>query len=225
MPSFEAVPSSEKSTVDRLRVPRPQKQRVSSWLEYPNEEDDITLVRKRSATEDATLEQRTRERIQQKGLQETLMRFQENSIRAQTNAQEKLDELKAHAAQGELNEGMLAFYRQGLANDRSDLMKLQQYGMTQPTSPELKEALEQGYNMIVAIEEGIHAAEAKLNSQRVARTWSLDTHPFPEASSAPGADARLHPEDAALANKFNASAKKIEKSKKGLWGKIKAWFS
>ncbi|MFA5935422.1 MAG: hypothetical protein WC787_01015 [Patescibacteria group bacterium] len=214
----EETPQGRAETVERFRLTnRPEGRRAVSSPALENDEE-ITLVRKRADIEDSSHRKEAWDRIHYGENYENLKKLEDYSVTTQKNAWQKLQELKQRVAKGGMDGNSLAAFRQELAKDREHLMQLQQYGMTLPDSPRLRDTLERGYNAIISIEEGVHAAEAMLRSDAVGKNWSLDTHPVPKKGP-------IDAESAALANKFNTSAKQIEKSKKSIWGRVKGWFS
>jgi hypothetical protein len=106
-----------------------------------------------------------------------------------------------------------------LRKNREYLMSLQQYAHNLPKSDRLKRITESNHQMIAKIEDTLALTEVRFWHQQT--DWRPTMRDYRIATPKP----TINAEAAALANKFNTSAKKMEAQKKSLWGRFKSLFS
>jgi hypothetical protein len=176
--------------------------------------------RKQTESEDSVRHEVTLDRIQYGSQAENTKKLEEYAVATIKKAQNTIQGMKSEIASGALNADSFEFYRQQLAKDRDYLMQLQQYGMTLPDSPALKKIMEESFQMVVAIEEDVHTADMHVRQKAIDANLARF-----RPSDVPMPSKNVDPEAAAMAAKFNTSAAKIEKQKKGIWGRIKGFFS
>ncbi len=185
--------------------------------------------RKKPAEEGQEKEEISGIREKMDPMTENVLKLQEYANTTIEQAKKTLAELKRRITSRDLNASSFEFLRSALVKNGDYLMQLQQYSMKLDDRPGLRGTVHRIYEYIGDIEDTIAEGELALRQKeydktlahfppKVERTWDK-TEPSSKE------EASLLQDSAALASKFNASAAKIDKQKKSLWGRVKSWFS
>lgn len=233
MQSFEQAPQATPEN-QRARVkPLNERVRKPRFVDPQMEEEAMPDTRRTGAArprevaakkEDVAKVEEIQEQIQQPEANEnlqTLARYSDESIGRARNA---LGQLNMAMRTNALDANALQQFRTNLLRERDYLMQLQQYSILQPKSEKLKQIQEETYKNIVDIQEAVYAADMHVRERSVAQNWQTEKKWTGEERTAIR-NAKVDAESAALANKFNTSAKKMEAQKKSLWGRFKSLFS
>ncbi|MEO5927237.1 MAG: hypothetical protein ABIO72_00875 [Patescibacteria group bacterium] len=236
MQSFERAPGGP-ARVKPIQERGARFRRVDS--EPPAAEEEAPITRRSGKShkeepkntglkwkEDVEKVEEIQEQIKKPELVSELQTLKMYSAMSIQRAQNNLGQLNMAARTSALTPASFEDFRRNLLIDRDYLMDLQRHSLSQSKKSEaLREIQEEIHKNIIDIQEGIHEADMQLREQAVTQKWST-AKPWASEQQAAMRNATVDDESAALANKFNTSAKQMAaKQKSGLWSRFKSFFS